>query len=215
MAARRVLTRAERQAQTREEVLEAADQLFSANGYHATSIAAIAAEAGRTIGAVYSNFDSKEALCREVLKKRSATELTKAMARLASAPDALDDRLEAMSSLLSDLPSEDVVLAAEFILSTFRDPDQVAANNEVFERFLDSVRVALEDFLPEGVQTGPGLDEAVRAVAAMGAGLAAAQAAGVIEPAESVTLLTTTVKLWLQKLTHSLTDAAASARGQA
>lgn len=63
MAARKVLTRAESQAQTRQELLDAAEQQFYANGYHATSLAAIAAEAGRTIGAVYSNFEGKEALC--------------------------------------------------------------------------------------------------------------------------------------------------------
>ena len=82
MAARKVLTRAESQAQTRQDLLDSAEQMFYAKGYHATSIAAIAAEAGRTIGAVYSNFDSKEALCLEVLRDRSMAEVAKLMEAL-------------------------------------------------------------------------------------------------------------------------------------
>ncbi|YCU60499.1 TetR family transcriptional regulator [Mycobacteroides abscessus] len=46
MAARKVLTRAESQAQTRQELLDAAEPLFLEKGYHATSIAAIAEAAG-------------------------------------------------------------------------------------------------------------------------------------------------------------------------
>ena len=62
------LTRAERKAQTRAQLLSAADRLFEQQGYAATTLAQIAEEAGLTKGAVYSNFASKEELFLEMLE---------------------------------------------------------------------------------------------------------------------------------------------------
>ncbi|HXR31730.1 MAG TPA: TetR/AcrR family transcriptional regulator [Solirubrobacterales bacterium] len=58
----KVLTRAERQEQTREQLLDAAAQVFARRGYHEASVEEIASEAGFSTGAVYSNFDGKEEL---------------------------------------------------------------------------------------------------------------------------------------------------------
>jgi AcrR family transcriptional regulator len=63
-------TRAQRQARTRSELVDAAEGLFTANGFHATSLDAVAAEAGFTKGAVYSNFASKEDLFLAVYERR-------------------------------------------------------------------------------------------------------------------------------------------------
>lgn len=60
--ARPRLTRQESKAQTRAEVLAAAGRLFLRDGFVATSLSAIAEEAGVTKGAVYSSFESKEDL---------------------------------------------------------------------------------------------------------------------------------------------------------
>jgi AcrR family transcriptional regulator len=54
--------RDERQAKTRAELLEAAARIFARRGYHGASMQEIAADAGLTTGAIYSNFVSKEAL---------------------------------------------------------------------------------------------------------------------------------------------------------
>ena len=71
-------TREERKAQTRADLIAAADRLFTGNGFHATSLDAIADEAGYTKGAVYSNFASKEdALLRRLrAARRSAASPT-------------------------------------------------------------------------------------------------------------------------------------------
>lgn len=58
----RVLTRRERQKQTRELLLDAAAAVFARRGYHEASVEEIAAEAGFSTGAVYSNFSGKEEL---------------------------------------------------------------------------------------------------------------------------------------------------------
>jgi AcrR family transcriptional regulator len=65
-----VMSRAERQRRTREELVDAAERLFSRQGFHATTIDAVAAEAGFTKGAVYSNFESKEDLFFAVYERR-------------------------------------------------------------------------------------------------------------------------------------------------
>jgi AcrR family transcriptional regulator len=53
------LTRAEQQALTRREVLDAAARVFPARGYHQTRVEEVADDAGLSIGAVYSNFENK------------------------------------------------------------------------------------------------------------------------------------------------------------
>lgn len=56
------LTRRESQARTRAQLLDAAEGLFVRKGFLETTLASIAAEAGLTKGAVYSNFENKEDL---------------------------------------------------------------------------------------------------------------------------------------------------------
>jgi AcrR family transcriptional regulator len=65
------LTRAERRERTREELIAAAERLFIARGFHATSVDEIALEAGYTKGAVYFNFESKEDLFFAVYERRA------------------------------------------------------------------------------------------------------------------------------------------------
>lgn len=64
------LTRDERRAQTRADLLAAAARVFIERGFEGASIEAIAAEAGYTRGAFYSNFESKEQLFAELLQQR-------------------------------------------------------------------------------------------------------------------------------------------------
>jgi AcrR family transcriptional regulator len=65
-------TQAERREETRELVLEAAARVFAERGFHATSLDAIAEEAGFSRGAVYYNFADKEELFLELLDRRCA-----------------------------------------------------------------------------------------------------------------------------------------------
>jgi AcrR family transcriptional regulator len=61
------LTRKESHALTRERLVETAKALFLADGYNATSLERVAAEAGFSKGAVYSNFATKHELGLAVL----------------------------------------------------------------------------------------------------------------------------------------------------
>jgi AcrR family transcriptional regulator len=68
-AARR-LTRKEKQAETRTRLLDAAERVFLRRGLQGSSVEEIAAEAGFTRGAFYSNFQSKDELFVELLHAR-------------------------------------------------------------------------------------------------------------------------------------------------
>ena len=76
------LTRTERQAQTRQQLLDAAARVFIRRGFQGASIEAITAEAGYTRGAFYSNFESKEQLFVELLQQRVYDNFRDMLARM-------------------------------------------------------------------------------------------------------------------------------------
>ena len=56
---------------TKERILDTAERLFAAQGYAATSLRGIIAEAGVNLAAVHYHFHSKEALLEAVILRRS------------------------------------------------------------------------------------------------------------------------------------------------
>jgi AcrR family transcriptional regulator len=64
------LTRQEKQAQTRRRLLDAGERVFLRRGLQGSSVEEIAAEAGYTRGAFYSNFKGKDELFVELLHAR-------------------------------------------------------------------------------------------------------------------------------------------------
>jgi AcrR family transcriptional regulator len=66
----RRLSRKEKQAETRQLLLDAAERVFLRRGLQGSSVEEIAAEAGFTRGAFYSNFESKDELFVELLQDR-------------------------------------------------------------------------------------------------------------------------------------------------
>jgi len=86
------MTRKESHARTRDRLVDTAHRLFLADGYNATSLEKVAAEAGFSKGAVYSNFATKQELGLAVLDVIHAE---KAMSLAAAVGDAenIDDRM--------------------------------------------------------------------------------------------------------------------------
>ena len=54
---------------TREAIIEASYQLFAEQGYHGTSMRAIAARTGITAGSIYNHFIDKEQIIQAVIRK--------------------------------------------------------------------------------------------------------------------------------------------------
>ena len=71
------IPRQERSIQTRMLILKAAEELFSARGYHKTSTKQIAKVAGVAIGSFYSYFDDKKVVFLEILRKHIETIIEK------------------------------------------------------------------------------------------------------------------------------------------
>jgi AcrR family transcriptional regulator len=70
MAAPKRLSRKEKQAETRRRLLDAGERVFLRRGLQGSSVEEIAAEAGFTRGAFYSNFKGKDELFVELLQAR-------------------------------------------------------------------------------------------------------------------------------------------------
>ena len=119
------LTRAERQAQTRGALLDAAIELFIERGTDATSIEDVVGRAGFTRGAFYSNFSSKDELFLDA--SRRFLEQLHAAARGAGTVEpeggeAMRARFVRLRSVTRDAGS---VFLAEMVLYALRHPELV------------------------------------------------------------------------------------------
>lgn len=95
------VSRAERQAQTRESLIAVAREMFLADGYAATSLDKVAVRAGFSKGAVYSNFSGKEELCMAVLDSIHEEQIAGVVAAFTQDTD-LDGRIEAFATWARD-----------------------------------------------------------------------------------------------------------------
>jgi AcrR family transcriptional regulator len=152
MAATARLTRAERSAQTRDELLAAAQRRFFAAGYHATTLDDVADDAGYTKGAVYSTFGSKAglflALFDDIVDQRLAA--TRAII------DRDDADAEAILQALADQPVEErnarfLLLSIEFWVHAAREPALLDAFSERYRR----LRTSLAELAPAGSPLDP------------------------------------------------------------
>lgn len=169
------LSRAESKEQTRRRVLEAAARVFRARGYRGASVEAIAAEAGYTVGALYSNFESKDDLLLALLEEEIG-EITK---RVVAAAAGTDDAIEKLRRgarewmTVLDEEREFYVLLIEFWTLWVRDPE---LRLEHAERFA-ALRLTLGGLVEEQTrQLGLSLrlspEEVGAAVVALADGLA-------------------------------------------
>ncbi|MGW4364085.1 TetR/AcrR family transcriptional regulator [Nocardia takedensis] len=117
------MTRKQSHARTRELLVETAKRLFLADGYNVTSLEKVAAAAGYSKGAVYSNFATKPELglaVLDVVHGERAQSLTEAV----TAHDTVDARIEGFARW-ADANIGDVgwtALEVEFATSTRHMP---------------------------------------------------------------------------------------------
>ena len=145
-------SRAEKRERTREDLIAAADRLFVQQGFHATSVDAVAEEAGYTKGAVYSNFAAKEDLFLAVYERRVDRTLAELETALAG-----DDPERALEEVIAAGAArrgrDDGWLAVffEFWAHTLRHP-------QTRERFAAQHERAIEPFvaLTERIAAGRG-----------------------------------------------------------
>lgn len=120
-----------RRRQTKERLVNAATELFAEKSVEATSVEELCERAGFTRGAFYSNFDSKEELCLEIVRQRGELLLETTRQALAMIPDVPvgGSRLEELIAQIvhlvdlgSTLDDNWVLVRSELRLYAYRNP---------------------------------------------------------------------------------------------
>ena len=167
------LTRSESQARTRDLLVATARHLFLEDGYAATSLEKVAEEAGFSKGAVYSNFDGKDALCLAVLDTLHR-DVADAVLGSFSGAVTLDEALETFD-LWAERRLGDPdwsALEAEFAARSRRDPDLRDALQERNARIRGMIAGALsETCARHGLVLPMDVDDLASALLSLGIGL--------------------------------------------
>ncbi len=143
-----MVARADRQADRRRQILEAAVKVFAEKGFHASRVGDIAEEAGIAYGLVYHYFESKEDLLETIFR----TTWIEMLARIGEVEEAQVPASEAVRQV------------SALILRTWRrDPDlvrvlvrEVTRNQHVQEEVeeITAAMQALERIVRKGQETG-------------------------------------------------------------
>jgi len=124
------LTPERRRAMTRQHLLDAAAIVFARDGFHGSTLDEVAATAGFTKGAVYSNFKSKDELFLALLDERLERQVAVATEVLESGSHETPEQLPRVRELLRSRAFfwEDswTTLYLEFVLYSRRNPDAAA-----------------------------------------------------------------------------------------
>jgi TetR/AcrR family transcriptional regulator, fatty acid metabolism regulator protein len=142
------MARADRQADRRRQILEAAVKVFAEKGFHASRVGDVAEEAGIAYGLVYHYFESKEDLLETIFR----TTWTEMLARVHEVEEAKIPAAEAVRQVTA------------LILRTWRrDPDlvrvlvrEVTRNQHVQQEVeeITSAMEALERIVRKGQESG-------------------------------------------------------------
>ncbi len=167
------LTRSESQARTRELLVATARTMFLREGYAATSLEKVAEEAGFSKGAVYSNFEGKDALCLAVLDTLHR-DVAEAVLGSFSGGVTLDEALETFDRWAeARLGDQDwSALEAEFAARSRRDPHLKQALQARNDRIRGLIAEALRTTCEEhGLRIPLSYDGAANALYSLGVGL--------------------------------------------
>ena len=146
------LSRAERSAVTRSELLAAAERRFFEDGYHATTLEDIADEAGYTKGAVYSAFKSKAGLFLALFDTVIERRLEGLRELVESNPEGRD-RLAALSARRVEPDSSRfLLLSIEFLIHAAREPALLEGFNERYRQLRDGIAALAPKATPLGAE---------------------------------------------------------------
>jgi AcrR family transcriptional regulator len=132
--------------EARDELLNAALQVFARRGYREAGVDEICAEAGYSKGALYWHFSGKEDLLLTLLEERIDTPMRERFALLASAPPERDMSMEATRAFAQQLEGEReaLLLEREYWSLAIRDPELRARYAERQTELRRDLAAALE-----------------------------------------------------------------------
>jgi AcrR family transcriptional regulator len=176
---RRARTRPTRE-ETRSRLLSAAGEVFSRQGYERATLADVAAAAGLTKGAVYSNFASKEELFFELMNERVSERIEMVKEAAAKTTD-LSGLLADVGGGLGELVATQrdwQVLFIEFWLFAVRNPelrtDFVEHRRRIRELIADTIQRTASS---AGIKLSAPADDLAVAVLGLSNGVALEQIA--------------------------------------
>jgi AcrR family transcriptional regulator len=145
-----------RRQQTRDRLMVAAMELFAERSVQAATVEEICERAGFTRGAFYSNFESKDELCLELVRKRGEQLVLTTQEALAAIPESgltqntLDEVLAKVLVLFDtgfSLDDHWVLIRSELRLYSYRTPSFRPALLEVEQRATDLALAAISETL--------------------------------------------------------------------
>lgn len=125
----------------RARVLGAAAEVFLEHGYHQASTAEIAARAGFTKGALYSNFGGKEDLFLELVEREAVARVEQLAVRGSSGAVSLEDLVDGLLALTRG--DRAGLVFAEFRAGAAQDPEIAARVAAVRRRLVASMAARL------------------------------------------------------------------------
>jgi AcrR family transcriptional regulator len=126
-----------RTKQTRELLLRAAETIFVRDGYEAAELGEIAAIAGRTKGAIYAHFKSKEEIFLALIEERALYYRTQ-MEKALGASESVQENMKLIRQNYLDMVDDTAwsLLFLEFKLYTIRHPESKERLEKHYEKFL-------------------------------------------------------------------------------
>ena len=140
------ISRSERKAQTRTELIAAARNVFMGRGFHGASLDDIAEAAGYTKGAVYSNFAGKDDLYLALLEAHYDRRVA-AYVELLLDQATFEDAIRAVGRFMAESDGRDpdwLPTLAEFVAHAARDEPLRRRYVRVRERFLEAIADVIE-----------------------------------------------------------------------
>jgi AcrR family transcriptional regulator len=166
------LTRTESRQRTRTLLLDAAERVFARRGYRGASLDEIAAEAGFSKGAVYSNFSSKEELFLALIDRRRTDDRVALGAALRVPDNEGRAPLFAETAAPTDAAAWTWgLLALEFFLYAAREPEVRARLASQYEDQRASIAEALRATWPALASAPLGPRDIATIVMALSTGL--------------------------------------------
>jgi len=141
------LTRKDMQQQTRQRLLAAAQEEIASKGIGEASIRDIAEAAGYSLGAFYSNFESKEAILEELVEVHMREEIQMFREITAGSSKKEGDILNKISGWLKKLQKNKSLSALAFELQLY------ANRNPSFRKKFDTAKIKRLQELSEGLKT--------------------------------------------------------------
>ena len=138
--------------ETRNRILEAAEECFARCGYDSTGVAEICNVAGVSKGALYHHFPSKQAIFVEMFEtwmRSFVAEMERIRDSAASVPAALL-RMVKMTGLIFQTAAGQLPLFIEFLTKASRDPETWKATIAPYKFF----RKFFADLIHRGIEEG-------------------------------------------------------------